>query len=72
MINPLPYIARYRQCALNVFTEVNEDNPNITFDEETDLVVYASGIAKSSIYSSRKESHGLRVCETKSLEGTTH
>jgi hypothetical protein len=57
---------------LNVFTEVSEDNPNITLDEGTGLVAYASGIAKCSMYCSRKESNGLTVCETKSLVGTTH
>lgn len=39
---------------LNVFIESSEDNPHITLDEGTDVVAYASGISKSSMYCSRK------------------
>jgi hypothetical protein len=40
---------------LNVFTEGGEDNPHITLDEGTGIVIYASEIAKYSMYCSRKE-----------------
>lgn len=38
--------------------ESSEENPHITLDEGTDLVAYASGISKSSMYCSRKELGG--------------
>jgi hypothetical protein len=43
---------------LNVFTEGSQDNPHNTLDEGAGLVAYASGIAKSSMYCSRKEMEG--------------
>jgi hypothetical protein len=47
-----------KNSVLNIFTEGSVDNPHITLDGGTGLVAYASGIAKSSMYCSRKELEG--------------
>jgi hypothetical protein len=53
---------------LNVFTEVNEDNPHITLDEGTSLVANATGIAKASVYHSRKELKSDGNLESKTVK----